>query len=177
VGFPGIAGLICVLLALYAFQALPVSYAAVALIVFGLGLLIAEVMLVSSGLLAVGGVIALTLGSLMLFESPEPTLQLSLTVVVPTIATITGILLVVFQRALTAQRQPVTTGPQGLLGEIGVTSTTLHPDGKVFVHGELWNATSSRPIRQGENVRVIQVRGMQLVVEPLGALSSTRRSS
>jgi len=165
IGFPGIAGLICLLLALYAFQTLPVSYAAVALIVLGLGLLIAEIKIVSHGMLAIGGVIALTLGSLMLFESPEPNLQVSLSVILPAVATLAAIILFVVQRALRAQAHPVTTGVQGLLGEVGVASTDLNPEGKVFVHGELWNASSVRPIQQGEKVRVIRVDGLHLLVE------------
>jgi membrane-bound serine protease (ClpP class) len=167
IGFPGIAGLICLLLALYAFQTLPVSYAAIALIVLGIGLLIAEIKIVSYGLLAIGGVIALTLGSLMLFESPEPHLQVSLNIILPAVATLAAIILFVVHRALQVQVHPVTTGAQGLLGETGVASTDLNPEGKVFVHGELWNASSVRPIRQGEKVRVIRVEGLQLLVEKL----------
>ena len=167
IGFPGIAGLICVLLALYAFQTLPVSYAAIALIALGLGLLIAEIKVVSYGLLAVGGVISLTLGSLMLFESSDPNLRVSLRVILPTVAAIAGIILFLLQRALSAQATPVATGPQGLLGEIGSASTDLNPDGKVFVHGELWNARSERPIRKGEQIRVVRVDGLQLLIEKL----------
>jgi len=166
VGFPGIAGLICLLLALYAFQALPVSYAAVALILLGLGLLIAEISMASYGLLAVGGVISLTLGSLMLFESPDPNIQVSLNIVLPTVATLAAIILLVVQRALSAHRKPVATGAQGIVGEIGVASTELNPEGRVFVHGELWTAISQRPIPQGTKVRVIHVDGLQLLVEP-----------
>jgi len=167
IGFPGIAGLICLLLALYAFQTLPVSYAAVALIVLGMGLLIAEIKIASHGMLAIGGVIALTLGSLMLFESPEPNLRVSLSVILPAVATLAAIILFVVQRALRAQAHPVTTGVQGLLGEVGVASTDLNSEGKVFVHGELWNASSVRPIQQGEKVRVIRVDGLHLLVEKL----------
>ena len=165
--FPGIAGLMCLLLALYAFQALPVSIAAVALIVLGIGLLIAEINIISHGLLAVGGVISLTLGSLMLFESPDPALHVSFTVIIPAVATLTLILLFVIQRALRAQAQPVATGAQGLLGAVGVASTALRPEGTVFVHGEYWSATGTRPAAQGSKVRVMRVEGLHLVVEPL----------
>ncbi|MBI4003899.1 MAG: nodulation protein NfeD [Candidatus Omnitrophica bacterium] len=167
IGFPGIAGLICLLLALYAFQTLPVSYAAIALIVLGIGLLIAEIKIVSHGLLAIGGVISLTLGSLMLFESPYPQLDVSLGVIVPTVATLSAIILFVLQRALRAQAARVTTGAQGLVGEIGVASSKLDPEGTVFVHGELWNASSARPIAKGEKIRVIQVDSLRLVVDKL----------
>ena len=166
IAFPGIAGLICILLALYAFQALPVSYASLALIVLGIGLLIAEIKIVSHGLLALGGVIALTLGSLMLFESPDPAIEVSLSVIIPTVVSLTAIILFIVQRALSAQAIPVTTGVQGLLGEVGVASTDLNLEGTVFVHGELWNATSQQFIKQGEKVRVIRVEGLQLLVEP-----------
>lgn len=167
IGFPGIAGLICLLLALYAFQTLPVSYAAIALIALGIALLIAEIKVVSHGLLAVGGVISLTLGSLMLFESPDPNIEVSLSVIVSTVATLAVIILFVVQRALSAQTAPVTTGAQGLLGEIGVASTPLNLEGKVFVHGERWDASSQRPIQQGDKVRVIRVEGLKLLVEKL----------
>jgi membrane-bound serine protease (ClpP class) len=167
IGFPGIAGLICLLLALYAFQTLPVSYAAIALLVVGLGLLIAELHVASFGLLAVGGVISLTLGSLMLFESPEPHLRLSLGVVLPVVLASAGIVLFVLQRAVRAQTQPVATGPQGLVGTIGTASTPLMPDGTVAIHGELWQASSSRPVEAGGKVRVVNVEGLRLSVEPV----------
>ncbi len=167
IGFPGIAGLICLLLAMYAFQTLPVSYVAVALLLLGIGLLVAEIKIVSYGLLGVGGVICLTLGSLMLFESPDPSIAVSLQIIIPTVATLAAIILFVMSRALRAQASPVTTGAQGLIGEIGAASTDLNPDGQVFVHGELWAATSDHPVRSGAKVRVIQVRGLQLSVEPL----------
>ena len=165
IGFPGIAGLICLLLALYAFQTLPISYAAVALIAVGIGLLVAEVKVASYGLLGVGGVIALTLGSLMLFESPDPHLQVSLRVVLPTVGTLAAIILFVVQRALRAQAAPVATGAQGLIGTSGEASTDLAPDGQVFVHGEVWNASSPQPVRRGERVRVVRVDGLHLHVE------------
>ncbi len=168
IGFPGIAGLICVILALYAFQTLPINYAAVALIGLGILLLIAEAQIISHGLLALGGVIALTLGSLMLVQSPEPSLQISLRVILPVVATIAAIVLFVLQRAFRAQTQPVTTGPQGLVGAEGVASTNLDLAGMVFVTGELWNASSPTPIRQGERVRVVGVKGLTLTVEKTG---------
>ncbi len=165
IGFPGIAGLICIILALYAFQTLPINYAALALIGVGLALLIAEVKVISYGLLALGGVIALTLGSLMLVESPEPSLQISMRVILPTVVTIAAIVLLVMQRALRAQAQPIATGAQGLVGEIGTASTSLNPAGKVFVHGELWDAIGTTPIQLGERIKVAGVQGLHLTVE------------
>jgi membrane-bound serine protease (ClpP class) len=167
IGFPGIAGLICLLLALYAFQALPISYTGVALLALGLILLIAELKVVSGGLLTLGGAVALTLGSLMLFESPDPHLQVSLRVIAPTVATLAAIMFFIVQRAVRAQGARVVTGPQGLLGEVGTASTALGPEGQVFVHGEIWNAVAPRPVAAGARVRVVQVDGMLLRVEPL----------
>ena len=179
IGFPGIAGLICLLLALYAFQTLPVSYAAVSLILLGLILLIAEIKVASYGLLAVGGVVSLTLGSLMLFESPDPNFRVSLHVVLPAVGTLAAIILFVVQRALSAQARPAATGAAGLLGEVGVASTDLGPEGTVFVHGELWNATATRPLPQGEKVRVIRVDGLHLLVDRKGepAPSAARKAN
>ncbi|MEK7243940.1 MAG: NfeD family protein, partial [Thermodesulfobacteriota bacterium] len=127
------------------------------------------------------GVVSLTLGSLMLFESPDPTLRVSLHVILPAVGTLTALILFVVQRALRAHAMPVATGVQGLLGEIGVASTDLGLDGTVFIHGELWNATATRPIRQGENVRVIRVDGLHLLVdrttEPGPAPSGARKAN
>jgi membrane-bound serine protease (ClpP class) len=127
--------------------------------------LVAEVKVTSYGLLTLGGVIALTLGSLMLVETPEPALRISTTVILPTVATLAAIVLFVLQRAVQAQTQRVATGPQGLVGEIGVATTALNPEGKVFVHGELWDAVSATPARQGDRVRVVGVKGLRLTVE------------
>ena len=167
IGFPGIAGLICVLLAMYAFQTLPISYAGLALLVLGLGLLIAEVTVISGGLLALGGVIALTLGSLMLFESPNPNLQVSLGVIVPTVVILSGIIFLLVQKALRAQTQKVTTGAAGLLGAVGKAATDLSPEGQVFVHGEFWQATSTHSVAKGTKVRVMKVDGIHLLVDAL----------
>ena len=165
IAFPGIAGLICVILAMYSFQTLPVNYAGLALIGMGLALLVVEVKVASFGLLALGGVISLTLGSLMLFNSSDPGTHVSLRVIAATVATLSGMILFLVHRVLAAQRQQVTTGTQGLVGQIGVASTAIDPEGHVFVHGELWNASSASPIQPGEKVRVVSVTGLQIRVE------------
>ena len=165
IGFPGIAGLMCLILALYAFQTLPINYAALALIGLGLVLLVAEVKVISHGLLALGGVIALTLGSLLLVEAPDPALRVSLSVILPTVGTIAAVVLFIVGRAVRAHAQPAASGASALVGTLGTASTDLDPSGQVFVHGELWQAASPQPIRQGERVRVVAVRGLQLTVE------------
>ena len=167
IGFPGIAGVICMILALFAFQALPINYAGLALMGLGLALVVAEVKLMSHGVLAIGGVVALTLGSLMLIQSPDPSLRVSLTVILPMVLTLAGLVLFIVQRALASQTQRVATGSQGLLGEIGTASTDLNPEGKVFAHGELWSATSPTVVRAGERVRVVGVNGLRLTVEKI----------
>jgi len=166
IAFPGIAGAICLLLALYAFQILPVNYAAVALLILGLALLAAEVKVVSHGLLALGGAICLTLGSVLLFQSPEPALRVSLSVILPMVLTLVCITLIVLNRAVRSLRYPVVTGAQGLIGEIGEAMTDLDPEGTVFVHGENWTARTATPIPRGEKVRVVRVKGLSLEVEP-----------
>ena len=162
-GFPGIAGLICVILAMYAFQTLPINYAALALIGLGLILLIAEVKVAGFGLLALGGVVALTLGSLMLFETPEG-FGVSLKVIVHVVAGVSAIILFLVNLVLRAHRQPVTTGAPALIGLQGVAETDLSTSGQVFVRGELWTAVATEPIRKGERVRVIGVDGITLRV-------------
>lgn len=168
IGFPGIAGLICLLLALYAFQILPVNYVAVALFVLGFVLLVAEVKVVSYGLLALGGAVCLTLGSLMLFDSSDPTFRVSLRVVLPTVITLVAITLLVLHRAVKSFKYPVATGTQGLVGEIGEASTELNLEGMVFVHGENWRATSRTPVARGQRVCVTRVEGLRLEVVPEG---------
>ncbi len=141
------------------------NVAALALLVLGLGLLLIEVKVPSHGLLAVGGIVALTLGSLMLFESPDPSLRVSLHVVMPTVATLAGMILFVVRRAWSAQRYRVTTGVQGLIGEIGTVSKALNLTGTVFVNGELWEASSAHSVKVGERVRILRVDGLHLTVK------------
>ena len=166
VAFPGIAGVICLLLALYAFQLLPVNYAAIALLILGIVLLIGEVKVVSHGLLALGGAVCLILGSLLLFQSPEPALRLSLGVILPTVVTLMVITLIVLNRAAKSLKYPIATGEQALVGEIGEASTDLDPEGMVFVHGETWRARTGVPVRRGAKIRVLHVEGLHLDVEP-----------
>ena len=163
IAFPGVAGAICLLLALYAFQTLPVNYAAIALLGFGLALLIAEVKVAGFGLLGFGGIVALTLGSLLLFESPEG-FGVSLRVILPVVAATSGIILFLATLAFRAHRQPATMGIPGLIGLRGIAETDLDPRGQVFVRGELWSATAKEPIRKGESITVVAADGLQLPV-------------
>ncbi len=155
--FPGIVGGISLILAFFAFQTLPVNYAGILLILLAVILFILEIKVTSFGMLSVGGIIALTLGSLMLFDSPASFLRVSLDTIIPVVAVTSGLLILAVSLAIKAQRRKPTTGKEGLLGEIGVAKSTIDPQGKVFIHGEYWDATSDEPIPQGTRVKVIEV--------------------
>jgi membrane-bound serine protease (ClpP class) len=163
---PGVAGAIALILAMFAFQALPINWAGLLLILLGCGLLIAEIK-VTSGVLGVGGVVALALGSILLFDWSAPEfLRLSLRVIVPTVAAVSLLLLVLVGAAVRAQARPALGGVQGLIGEVGEARSRLAPEGTVFVHGEYWTARAPAPVEPGERVRVTGLEGMVLRVEP-----------
>jgi membrane-bound serine protease (ClpP class) len=164
--FPGVAGGICLLLAFFALQVLPVSYAGVLLILLGLVLLILEVKVTSFGVLAVGGVASLFFGSLMLIDSPLPEMQIGLRMIVPITLTLSGIILFLVQLAVKAQTQRSVTGAAGMIDETGRALTSIDPGGvgRVQTHGEIWTATSSEPIAAGERVQVVDVKGLLLTV-------------
>ncbi len=161
--FPGIAGAICVILAMYAFQTLPVNYAGLALLGLGLALLVAEIKIASFGLLAVGGVVALTLGSLLLFETPWG-VGVSLRVVVPVVGGVAVVVLGLISLAIRAHRRPAMSGSQALLGQTATAETDLTPDGHIFLRGELWRAVSAEPVKKGERVTVMAIDGLTVRV-------------
>lgn len=164
--FPGVVGAVCLILAFFSFQMLPVNYAGMLLILLAIILFMLEIKITSYGLLSLGGVLSLLLGSLMLFDvSGEVGIRLSLSVLVPTIVLISGFFVVVAGIAFRAQVSKVMTGVQGLIGEIGVVRKRLSPEGKVFVHGELWNAVSDQVIEKNAKVRVVNVENLTLRVE------------
>lgn len=163
--FPGVAGAIALILAMLAFQTLPINWAGLLLILLGCGLLIAEIKVVSHGILAVGGIVALTLGSIVLFESPAPYLRASLLVIVPAVFTLAAAFLVVIGLGVQAQYRRPLGGVEGLIGEVGEARSRLAPEGKVFVHGEYWTARSATPVEPGQRVRVTGMTGFVLNVE------------
>ena len=144
--FPGVIGGISLILAFFAFRTLPVNYAGVLLIVLGVFLFIAEIKIASYGLLTMGGLVSLAIGSIMLFDSPVPFLRASFTVIIPTVLATAAFFIFVVAAALKAQLARPTTGSEGIVGEIGVAETRLAPEGKVFVHGEWWNAYADEGI-------------------------------
>jgi membrane-bound serine protease (ClpP class) len=162
---PGVVGGISLILSFFAMQTLPVNYAGILLIIFGIILFIAEIKIVSHGMLTVAGIICLVLGSLMLFESPIPALRVSLRVMIPTIAIVSLFFVGVISLAVKAQMTKPATGMEGMIGKEGKAITGVHEDGKVFIKGEVWNASSGDAIDEGEPVRVIGVKGLNLTVE------------
>jgi membrane-bound serine protease (ClpP class) len=164
---PGVIGGISLLLAFFAFQTLPVNYAGILLILLALILFIAEINVVSYGMLSVGGMVAMVLGSLLLFDSPEPWLRLSWKVILLTVLLTAAFFVLIVRKALAAHRQRPTTGREGLIGEAGTAQSLIAPDGKVFVRGEYWEARSDAPIAAGDQVVVEAVEGMLLKVRKI----------
>ena len=166
---PGIIGGISIVLAFYAMHALPINYAGLALIVFGIILFLLEIKIVSHGLLGIGGVVSLLLGSLMLIR-PQSGLdwaRLSTAVVIPVVLATAFFFLFVVGMGIRAQRARPVSGLEGMVGDIGQSLDALNPSGTVLVHGEIWQARSvGRPIEKGERVRVVAMEGLKVAVEP-----------
>jgi membrane-bound serine protease (ClpP class) len=163
---PGVVGAICLILGFFALSVLPVDYAGLALIFLAVVLFIAEIKVVSYGLLAVGGTISLVLGLLMLFKTPEPALRVSLEFIA--ILAVFSLVVVGFltMMSLRIRRVPVRTGLEGMIHELGTARSALAPQGKVSIHGEIWNAVSEEPVAAGETVQVTGVRNLTLAVRP-----------
>lgn len=165
--FPGAFGTISLILAFYAFQTLPVNYAGLLLIILAIILFILEIKVTSFGLLTIGGVISLTIGSLMLFESPSPFFRLSLKVVLPAVILTTLFFSLTVALVIKAYRRKPVTGIEGLIGLQGKAKTDVHEEGMVFVHGEIWRAWSDEPIKAGEKVVIEGIERLKLKVRPV----------
>jgi membrane-bound serine protease (ClpP class) len=163
---PGVAGGLCLLLAFFAFQILPVNYAGLLLILFGLLLLVLELKITSYGLLTAGGLASLTFGSMILMDSSEPDLQLSLRFVLPIVLGLGGIGIFLTRLAVASQRSRPVTGAAGMIGEVGKALTAIEPGktGRVATHGETWTAIAEEPIAEGDRVLVTRVDGLTLTV-------------
>jgi membrane-bound serine protease (ClpP class) len=166
---PGVLGGICLVLALFSFQALPINYAGVMLIIMAMILFLLELKITSHGILGAGGVLSLFFGSLMLVNTSEwPYRGISMSVIIPTVAVFTAFFFLAAYFAMRTHKRKVTTGVAGLKGETAITKTPVGPDGgRVFVHGEWWNAISDIPIEADKHVRIIEVRDLELKVEPI----------
>lgn len=166
---PGIIGGISIVLAFYAMHTLPINYAGLALIIFGIILFLLEIKIVSHGMLAIGGVVSLLLGSLMLIrpQSSFDAVRLSLSVIIPVVLVTAFFFLFLVGMGLRAQKVRPVSGLEGMVGDIGESLNALNPTGTVLVHGEIWQARSvSRPIEKGEKVRVVSMDGLSVAVEP-----------
>lgn len=164
---PGIVGVICLILAFYSLNTLPINYAGLALILFALLLFILEIKIASHGVLAIGGIVSLLLGSMMLIRRGAGAVgQLSWAVIISSVVVTTLFFLFVIGMGLRAQRLKPVTGSESMIGETGEAREDLNPLGMVFLHGELWQAESvSGTIRQGDRIRVKDMKGFKLFVE------------
>jgi membrane-bound serine protease (ClpP class) len=164
---PGTVGIVFILVAAFALNLLPTRFAALALIVGAFALFAAEAKFASHGVLTIGGITLLTLGGLLLVDSPVPEMRVhlvtALAVSVP-LGLITAFLMSI---AIRARRNKMVSGAQGLIGETGVAQTSLSPRGKIFVHGELWDAVSSSEVSVGQSVVVRELNGLLLQVDPV----------
>jgi membrane-bound serine protease (ClpP class) len=163
---PGVAGAVAIVLALYAFHFLPINYTGVVLILVALVLFALDVKANSHGILTAGGIIAMVVGALILVQSPLPGAQISLGTALGVAVPVGVISAVLVRLAFIAHRRKVITGGEGMINELGVARTDLAPEGRVLVHGEVWEARADQPIPTGSRVRVREVEGLKLVVVP-----------
>ena len=168
IGFPGIAGVICLVLGFYSLSLLPVNYAGLLLIILGIILFVAEAHVASYGLLTLGGLVCLVLGSLFLINSEERLMRVSLTVIAPFVLTTAGITLVMVSAAVRAHRRRSVTGRESFIGAKAVADQDFeHGKGTVLIHGEIWQARSGDMIKKEDEVQVKEVQGLELVVEKM----------
>ena len=164
---PGIVGAISLILAFYSLQSLPVNYAGVLLFLLGVIFLILEATVTSYGLLAIGGIVAMLLGSMMLIKTDVEFLQISWSVILPVVALTAAFSLFMVGMGVRAMRRRPATGREEMVGLVGIVQTALTPHGQLAVHGELWEAISDRPLQPGDKAEVVRVEGLRLYVKPL----------
>ncbi|HSE58518.1 MAG TPA: nodulation protein NfeD [Nitrospiraceae bacterium] len=164
---PGVVGAISLILAFYSFQSLPVNYAGVLLILLGIVFFILEALVVSFGILAIGGVTAMVLGSLMLMKTDAEFLQISWSVIIPVVAVAAGLSLLIVGVGLRALRRKPMTGLEEMVGLVGEAKTTVAPRGQIAIRGELWDAVSEAPLQPGDAAEVTRVEGLRLHVKPV----------
>jgi len=165
--FPGVIGAICLILAFYSFQVLSVNYAGILFIILAIILFLAEIKVASYGLLSIGGTICLLLGSLMLFDSTSPYLRPSLAVLLATIAITAIFFITIATIAFRAYIRKPASGSEGMIGLVGAVVSRIAPNGKVFIHGEYWNAYGEEVIEEGEEVEVIEIKGLKIKVKKI----------
>jgi membrane-bound serine protease (ClpP class) len=165
--FPGVIGAISLLLAFYSLQTLPINYAGLLLIGLGMLLFILEVKVASFGLLTIGGIVSMFLGSLMLVDSPADYLRIPLATIFLVVGSTAAVFTFMVGAAVRSVRRQPVSGMEGMIGEIGTVKQRLDPVGTVFVHGTLWSARSTVPVDVGESIRVIGIEGLKLTVEKI----------
>jgi membrane-bound serine protease (ClpP class) len=167
---PGVVGGICIILALYSVQTIPVNIAGLLLIIFSVILFLLEIKVPSFGLLTIGGIVSLVLGSIMLVDSPLPFLQISWKVILAATITITLFFAVAMGFVLRAHRKKPSTGKEGLVDKEGIALEVLNPSGQIEIHGEIWKAISDQKINKGQRVVVQEVESQHLClkVKPVG---------
>lgn len=164
---PGTVGAICLLLALYSLQLLPINYAGMALLLLGIALMIGEAFQPSFGMLGIGGVIAFVIGSIILMDTEAPGFGIDLSVIFTFALASVVMFVFVVGMALKSRRRPVVSGAEQLLGSEAVVINDFENNGEVFVHSEAWSAQSDKPLSKGQRVRVIGMNGLILEVEPM----------
>jgi membrane-bound serine protease (ClpP class) len=171
---PGAIGALALLLAFIGFQALPVNYIGGLLILLAIVLFILEINVVSYGMLSIGGLIAMTFGSLILVDSPAPYLQISRTVIAVTIAVCGGFISLVMIFVVRTQKSRYFSGLEGIVGERGQAVTELNPSGRVYVHGEYWDAHAEEPIAAGDQIEIVRAEdNLKLLVRAVDAGPAT----
>jgi len=162
---PGLLGALSLVLAFFAFQTLPINYTGVGLIVLGIAMFVMEVLTPTYGPLAIGGIVAMVLGSMMLLNTNAPFLQISMPIIIAVVGTTAAFFLFALGATIRAMRRRPSTGQEGLIGEVGMAESDIDSTGgKVFIHGEYWNAKSSEKIKEGEEVEVVEVNRLRLKV-------------
>jgi len=164
---PGVIGGICLLLALFAFQVLPINFAGLALIVLGIAFMIAEVFAPGFGVLGLGGVLAFVAGSIMLMDSTLPGYAISLSLIIAVALSSAAFFFLIVGMAVKARRRPVVSGAEEMIGLVGVAHETFSEHGQVQIHGEIWQAESMEPLQKGQPVCVVSRKDLVLLVEPL----------
>jgi membrane-bound serine protease (ClpP class) len=174
---PGTVGVVFILVAAFALNLLPTRFAALVLILGAFALFGAEAKFASHGILTVGGIALLTLGGLLLVDSPIPEMRVHLLTALAVSIPLGAITAFLMSIALKARRNKRVSGADGLIGETGIAQTPLMPRGKIFVHGELWDAVSSSDVAAGENVVIRRIDGLLLQVDPVTVTTSTRATA
>lgn len=162
---PGVVGAVAVILALYAFNLLPINTLGVILILLAIALFVMEAFITSHGILGAGGAVSMVIGALILVDSPWPEARIRLSTALAVAVPLAFITVILVRFAVAAQRSKAVMGGTGMIDSIGVAQTDLAPEGKILVRGEIWNAHAETPVAQGERVRVKAVEGLTLLVE------------